>query len=203
MKTIMLALVFCLFTINAEAGQRLIMFYSAHCGYCVKWDKDIGQKGYAESDVGKVMPLTIVDMDIDPEPWIREMMEHGQINFINGTPTFVVYDDILNQELTRLVGYSGKEHFFTSLRGIMQRIESNSQSPNNPHIQEEGSGSSKLPKLNGAPPAGVIQSRNQMDHIYKTPEEALKAAEWLGFGANLHAHTDNNGKIIWMPGTMN
>lgn len=202
MKKFMLVFIFCLFTINAEAGQRLLMFYSEHCGYCQKWDKEVGREGYSKSDVGKVMPLSVIDMDKDPEDWVRQMIEDGQINWINGTPTFVVYDDILNQELTRLVGYRGKEHFYSSLRGILNKIQGNPNSNTNPH-REEGSGSSKMPELNGAPPAGVIQSRNQMDHIYKTPEEALKAAEWLGYGSNVHAHMDSDGKVIWMPGSMN
>ena len=44
---------------------------------------------------------------------------------------------------------------------------------------------------------GVIKSNDIMDHQYKTPEEAIKAAEWFKC-EGIHSH-QINGKVIWMP----
>ena len=44
---------------------------------------------------------------------------------------------------------------------------------------------------------GVIKSDDIMDHQYKTPEEAIKAAEWFGC-EGIHSH-QIKGKTIWMP----
>jgi len=38
-----------------------------------------------------------------------------------------------------------------------------------------------------------------MDHIYKTPGEAKRASEMLGFGGEIHSHETPQG-IIFMPG---
>ena len=50
------------------------------------------------------------------------------------------------------------------------------------------------------PPKGVINSKRIFDHTYKTPNEALKAAEWFGCGGNIHYHAHEK---VWMPCSMN
>ena len=44
-------------------------------------------------------------------------------------------------------------------------------------------------------------SRDIMDHMYKTPEEAKRASEMLGFGGEIHHHESPDG-TIYMPGPM-
>ena len=61
-----------------------------------------------------------------------------------------------------------------------------------------------LPTLNSphresSRPEGVIDSRIIFDHMYKTPTEALTAAEWLQCGPNIHYHKKEN---VWMPCNM-
>ena len=48
-------------------------------------------------------------------------------------------------------------------------------------------------------PEGVINSRDLFQHMYKTPEEALKASDWFGCHGNIHYHKAEN---VWMPCSM-
>ena len=202
MKTIILTIILCLFTVNAEAAQKLLMFYSSHCGYCQKWDKEIGVENYSKTDIGQALPIQIIDEKDGRIDWIVDAVQSGKMDYIRGTPTFVVWDDKLEMELTRLVGYAGKENFYENLGLILKNITNSPQLHQQPEKESSGFGNS--PHMSAEPPVGVLRSRKQTDHRYRTPEEARKAAEWLGFGKNIHAHETNDGSgLIWMPGSMN
>ena len=205
MKKIILTIIFCLFVVNAEAAQRLLMFYSSHCGYCIKWDKEIGVENYSKTDIGKTLPIQIIDGDKGRVPWVVDAVQSGKMDYITGTPTFVVWDDNLKMEITRLVGYRGKEAFYNDLSEIMKRIVGSPQLHTKElHSKGDVKPFGNSPSMSAEPPAGVLRSRKQTDHIYQTPLEALKAAEWLGYGMNIHAHQKKDGAgYIWMPGSMN
>jgi hypothetical protein len=71
------------------------------------------------------------------------------------------------------------------------------------HSQEDGSAMEHQPEGSGSEhrPDGSELSRDIMDHMYKTPEEAKEASKLLGFGGEIHTHDSPQGKIF-MPGPM-
>ena len=112
-----------------------------------------------------------------------------RLSAIEQTPTFVIWDD---KEVARLIGYVGKEKFYESIGAF---IEENTgkfiEPPKRGPMDEFGS---VRPY-----PEGVINSRDLFQHMYKTPEEALKASDWFGCHGNIHYHKDEN---VWMPCSM-
>jgi len=64
------------------------------------------------------MPLVIIDAYNQPD-WFKEAYKENRIKPIRGTPTFIIWNG--RKELGRLVGYSGKEWFYTNLDSIFKK----------------------------------------------------------------------------------
>ena len=140
MKTIILTIILCLFTVNVEAAQRVLLFYSSHCKYCQNWDKEIGVENYSKTDIGQALPIQIIDEKDGRIERIVEAIQSGRMDYIRGTPTFVVWDDTLEMELTRLVGYRSKENFYENLGLILKNIINSPQLHQQPEKESSVSG---------------------------------------------------------------
>ncbi len=97
---------------RATANPELLMFSNPHCGYCQSFLKDVAPT-YHESDVGKVLPLRVINMDQDVPDWYDKAFKDKRISQIRGTPTFIVWQD--DTELFKFVGYPGKDRFYEIL----------------------------------------------------------------------------------------
>ena len=156
-------------------------------------------------------------MDRSAAPkWYDEAYNARKIDGIAGTPTFVVFSN--GEEKARLIGYQGMQNFYDDMSNF---IESNrkyledtvGQNPipyeeetemdyksaliqeDKKVMQHKGEGSHhKQEKL----PNGVINSRDILDHIYKTETEAEIAAMWLGCRGT-HTHDLPDKGLIYMP----
>ena len=100
------------FNVQAYALE-LLMFHSKYCGYCIAFMKEVAVD-YEYRD----MPLVIIDAYNHPD-WFKEAYKENRIKPIRGTPTFIIWNG--RKELGRLVGYSGKEWFYTNLDSIFKK----------------------------------------------------------------------------------
>ena len=113
MKRILLTFIFVIF-FNVQAyALALLMLHNKHCGYCMAFMREVAVD-YEYRD----MPLVIIDAYNQPD-WFKEAYAENRIKPIRGTPTFIIWNG--RKELGRLVGYSGKEWFYTNLDSMFKK----------------------------------------------------------------------------------
>ena len=209
MKKLILAFALFFTMTTTAVATELIMFSMASCGYCQAFLKEVAPT-YADSDFAKLLPLRIISMDRVAAPkWYDEAYNARKIDGIAGTPTFVVFSN--GEEKARLIGYQGMQNFYDDMSNF---IKSNrkyledtvGQNPipyeeetevdyKSALIQED----KKVMQHKGDKlPNGVINSRDILDHIYKTETEAEIAAMWLGCRGT-HTHDLPDKGLIYMP----
>ena len=113
-----------------------------------------------------------------------------------GTPTFIIWDEVGNKEVGRIEGYTHKSKFYSQLNNailMVQQGQHPGRREGSEGHREEGSGGNQQQRESDE------MSRDIMDHIYKTPEEAKRVSELLGFGGEIHTHETPEG-TIYMPG---
>ena len=173
-----------------------------------RWQEEVLPQ-YPNSSVGKQLPARIVAIHGAQFPeWLDQALEQGNLGEIIGTPTFIIWDAKKNIEIGRVEGYTQKERFYSQLDEAVMMISQGKhpgkrEGSGGHELEEEGSGSEHQPEGSGSEqePDGSEMSRDIMDHMYKTPEEAKRASEALGFGGETHTHDSPQG-TIYMPGPM-
>ena len=197
MNKIILPIIFFALLSNQVLANELLVVSGKNSKNSKKWQEEVSQE-YSLSEMGKETPVKIVSIEGNKFPrWFMKAMEEGRIGQILGTPTFIIWDDVSKKELGRLEGYTQKEKFYSQLNAafsqISQGLHPGRREGSGGSHQEEGSGSKQQREGSGG------MSQDIMDHIYKTPEEAKRAAEMLGLGGEIHSHETPQG-IIYMPG---
>ena len=202
LKKILFTMLILLITVPVGAAE-LLMFSSDKCGYCLSFLKEV-EPTYSETKYGKVMPLNVINIDVDPPDWARKAMRDGTLLPIRATPTFVLWDNI---EIVRTEGYQSKEQFYVIMDAFLGHMGNlgdgglGDKGIELPPMRKMTPPSASSDRHNrqfkpGPPPEGVIDSRDLYQHMYQTAEEALKAAQYLGCGNNVHYHDEEN---VWMP----
>ena len=107
-----LAFVLAMFITTSAQALELLMFHSKYCGYCSAFMKEVAVD-YEYGD----MPLVIIDAHDQPD-WFQEAYAEGRIRTLRGTPIFIVWNG--RKELVRIVGYGGKESFYSKLDEIFK-----------------------------------------------------------------------------------
>ena len=184
-----------LICISVPAGAvELLMFTSDRCSYCQNFLKEIRPE-YGESKYGKTLPLKVISIDIDPPKWAEIAMGNGTLHPIRVTPTFVLWD---NKEIVRTEGYRSKEQFYMIMEAFNQSVP-RQKGPLVPFLAPD-MGAKTNPHIKGEEKDkhGVFLSNDIMEHQYKTPEEAIRAAINKFGCEGIHSHTIK-GKKIWMP----
>ena len=162
-----------------------------------RWKEEV-LPGYANSEIGKILPAKIVGFQGANFPdWIAGAIQESRVGEIAGTPTFIIWDAEKNQEVGRVEGYTEKSRFFSQMDEAMAMIDQGmhpgqKEGSDGDH-REEGSGGDNRGE-------GLSTSKDIMDHMYKTPEEAKRASEMLGLGGEIHSHESPTG-TIYMPGS--
>jgi hypothetical protein len=100
---------------RAAAAAELVMFESAGCEWCERWNEEVGVI-YARTEEGKTLPLRRVDVD---ETLPDDLKAYDGVYF---TPTFVVLDG--EREVGRIVGYPGEDFFWGLLHEVLARLSS-------------------------------------------------------------------------------
>ena len=214
MKKLIAGLLLIILTATPVQSAELLMFSSKTCGYCIAFLKEVWPE-YVKSPKQNILPLKLVDFDGSIPYWFTNALDSNKIDGIRATPTFVIFNN--GEEIGRMEGYPGKESFLTNINRYIEQNKvflqksfgKNDVIPMDVIPMDEGSHSDipplvDLPTLNSphresSRPEGVIDSTVIFDHMYKTPAEALTAAEWLQCGPNIHYHKKEN---VWMPCNM-
>jgi hypothetical protein len=114
---------------SAADAAELVMFRSASCPWCARWDREIGSI-YPKTDIGQRLPLRMVNLDRGGDPTIRIREP------IHYTPTFVLVEK--GEEQGRIEGYAGDAFFW----GLLERLEKKLP----------------VPRPDGAPPPGATRA---------------------------------------------
>ena len=94
---------------TSARGDELLMFESATCEWCQKWDEEVGVI-YAKTAEGRMAPLRRIDI------YETRPADLRSVRGIVHTPTFVLWDR--GREIGRVVGYPGEDGFW-GLLGVM------------------------------------------------------------------------------------
>ena len=108
-------LVLALLVGKPAAALELVMIEQSGCTYCERFNAEIAP-AYPNTSEGQRAPLRRVDLH---EQWPEDLSNIRKEPF---TPTFVLVED--NQELARLRGYPGDEHFWFLLNQMLESIDS-------------------------------------------------------------------------------
>jgi thioredoxin-related protein len=105
----------CLAGLSATAdAAELVVFGSAHCPYCLAWEREIGHS-YGRTREARQAPLRRLDIDA------RRPSDLAQLREVQVTPTFVLVDDE-GREAGRIVGYDGSRDFWPQLHRLLARL---------------------------------------------------------------------------------
>ena len=181
---------------NQVLANELLVISGKNSKNSKKWQEEVYQDSIPSGV--RSMSVKIVTIDADRFPkWITQAMKEERMGEILGTPTFIIWDEVSKKELGRLEGYTEKSRFYSQLdQAILQISQGHrpGRREGSGGHQEEGSGGNQRQEEGSG---GM--SQDVMDHIYKTPEEAKRASEILGFGGEIHSHETPQG-VIYMPG---
>ena len=107
------AAVFAALVPGAALAAELLMFESATCEWCQKWDEDVGVV-YAKTAEGRAAPLRRIDI------YAARPADLRSVRGIVYTPTFVLWDR--GREIGRVVGYPGEDNFWGLLGVIVAKL---------------------------------------------------------------------------------
>ena len=212
MKKLLLSFVLVLCMVIPASAFELLMFSNPGCIYCQKFLNEV-EPNYHKSEYAKHLPLKVFDITKRTPEWFSRAASEQRIDSINGTPTFVIWDNRMDDressELARLVGYDGAVEFYKMIGDFVSKNQSlfNIHEPEPVEREPVEREPVDIPSMGGVDrdsiqpsvPEGVIDSKNIFDHTYQTPQEALKASEWLKCNGNIHYHKKEK---VWMPCSM-
>ena len=107
------AAVFAALVPGAALAAELLLFESATCEWCQKWDEDVGVV-YAKTAEGRAAPLRRIDI------YAARPADLRSVRGIVYTPTFVLWDR--GREIGRVVGYPGEDNFWGLLGVIVAKL---------------------------------------------------------------------------------
>ena len=202
MKKLLLSFVLVLCMVIPASAFELLMFSNPGCIYCQKFLNEV-EPNYHKSEYAKHLPLKVFDITKPTPEWFERAAREQRIESINGTPTFVIWDNKIDEressELARLVGYDGAVEFYRMIGDFISQNESLLHVHKQEPVDIPPMGGVDRDPIQSNVPEGVIDSKNIFDHTYQTPQEALKASEWLECNGNIHYHKKEN---VWMPCSM-
>ena len=198
MKNIFYSVIFItLFFFSAQVpANELLVLSGENSKNSKRWQDEVFPE-YSRTSNGEKLPIKIVTIHGDEFPnWFAQAIKEGRIGEILGTPTFIIWDEVNKKEVGRFEGYTQKARFYSQLNDAIMMVNQGhhpGQREGSGGHREEGSGGDQRQEK------PKEMSRDIMDHIYKTPEEAKRVSELLGFGGEIHEHKTPEG-IIYMPG---
>ena len=198
MKIIICGFIFSVvFIFSAKlSANELLVVSGENSKNSKKWQDEVFQE-YNEVNKETKLAIKIVTIQGDNFPkWFAQAMEEGRIGEIIGTPTFIIWDEAKKKEVGRFEGYTQKTKFYSQLNDAILMVNQGhhpGRREGSGGHREEGSGGGQRQE------GSKEMSRDIMDHIYKTPEEAKRASELLGFGGEMHQH-ETPEVTIYMPG---
>ena len=129
MRSIFLALALMFSASPAFSASEFIMFTSPACTWCDLWEQEVGII-YEKTDEGRSLPLRRVDIH-DERPTDLE-----KLRTVMFTPTFVLLNN--GNEIGRITGYSGEDHFWGLMDELIVKMEAAIQGCR--HVQQLAQG---------------------------------------------------------------
>jgi len=112
--TILAILAGLVFIVLPAAAAELIMFEQAGCPWCAAFNREIAPV-YSMTWEGKRLPLRRVDIHAP----IPDDLSYLRVERV--TPVFVLTDG--GQEIGRIRGYPGEDHFWGLLDNLLARLD--------------------------------------------------------------------------------
>ncbi len=113
MKRLIFVIVFSLIAMPVYAYE-LLMFSNKQCSYCDNFLKEV-KPGYSTTIYAKRLPLRIIETSGDIPKWFEDAFQKNNIDSIQVTPTFVIWDDKENYEIARMEGYLSEKLFYEDI----------------------------------------------------------------------------------------
>jgi|TARA_Y100000310_G_scaffold224690_1_gene226557 thioredoxin-related protein len=113
MKRLIFVIVVLLMTVPSYAYE-LLMFSNKQCPYCDNFLKEV-KPGYGTTPYAEKLPLRVIETSGNPPKWFEDAFNANNIDAIEITPTFVIWDNDHQYEIARLLGYINKERFYQDL----------------------------------------------------------------------------------------
>ena len=120
-----------LLSYRASFGAELVMIERPNCKWCEVWEKEVGVV-YKLTPQGKRAPIRRLTLKTLRESSVQP------IRPVTFTPTFILLSK--QQEIGRITGYLGEDHFWALLGDILKRLPETSThtcSDNPPKSDEE------------------------------------------------------------------
>ena len=199
MKKIIYCFIFsAIFLFSAQvSANELLVLSGENSKNSKRWQDEVFYE-YSQADNSDKLPVKIVTIQGTNFPnWLTQAIEEGRIGTILGTPTFIIWDEVNKKEVGRFEGYTKKSRFYSRLSDTILLVKQGhhpGRREGSGGHREEGSGGDQRQE------GSKEMSRDIMDHMYKTPEEAKHFSELLGFGGKIHSHETPEG-TIYMPGS--
>ena len=102
------------------AAAELLVVDQANCPYCERFEREIAP-AWPNTEHGRAAPLRRVDLHA---PWPDDLAAVSRPDL---TPTFVLVDG--GEELGRLAGYPGDEHFWFLIGQLLERLDERAGTP--------------------------------------------------------------------------
>lgn len=99
---------------QAPQGARMVFLERADCRYCRRWRRDVGERAWNRSDLGRRAPLLRVDVAAGLPAALRFLANW------RFTPSFVLVLD--GRELGRIIGYNGDRFFWQQAEALLGRL---------------------------------------------------------------------------------
>lgn len=95
-------------------AATLVLLERHDCAWCVRWRREVGERAWNRSDLGRRAPLRAVDVTAGlPE----------DLRFLDGwrvTPSFVLVAE--GREIGRITGYQGDHFFWAAAEALIARL---------------------------------------------------------------------------------
>lgn len=105
---------------GAAHASELIMFEQPGCGYCLRWDREIGAL-YGKTAEARMLPLRRIDIASQKQSGI------ALASPVRFTPTFVVVEG--GREVGRITGYSNDDTFWGLFGMLTAKLAAASGTP--------------------------------------------------------------------------
>jgi len=101
------------FALSVAHAAELIMVEEEGCVYCARFDREIAP-AYPKTPQGRLAPLRRLPLN---GAWPEDLQ---QVRRAQVTPTFILVDE--GQEVDRLIGYPGDQHFWYLLDKLLEKL---------------------------------------------------------------------------------
>ncbi|MCU0888959.1 MAG: thioredoxin family protein [Rubritepida sp.] len=95
-------------------GARMVLLERHDCPWCVRWRREVGERAWNRSNLGRRAPLRAVDVATGLPEDLRFLTDWRV------TPSFVLVAQ--GREIGRITGYQGDHFFWAAAEALIARL---------------------------------------------------------------------------------